>query len=62
MSYATTVHEEAQDLGEVVSNGLRYRIFFDSMRHRTVCVLVAGQRQVARPTVPIDYQSDAAGT
>jgi hypothetical protein len=38
-------YEQAQDLGEVVSNGLRYRIFFDSRRQRTVCFLVAGQER-----------------
>ena len=47
-------YEEDQDLGEVVSNGLRYRVFFDSKRHRTVCVLVAGQEAVARSIMPSD--------
>lgn len=51
---ATTFYEEAQDLGEVVSNGFRYRIFFDSKRHRTVCVLVAGQERVVRSTLPVE--------
>jgi hypothetical protein len=49
-----TFYEEAQDLGEVVSNGLRYRIFFDSRRHRTVCVLVAGQDRPAGSTIAMD--------
>ena len=56
---AATFHQEAQDLGEIVSNGIRYRIFFDSIRHRTVCVLVAGQGQVVGCTAPIDNQVDA---
>ena len=59
MSDAATSYQEAQDLGEIVSNGIRYRIFFDSMRHRTVCVLVAGQGHVVGCTVPIDNQCDA---
>jgi hypothetical protein len=54
-----TFYEEAQDLGEIVSNGLRYRIFFDSMRHRTVCILVAGQGRIVGCTAPIENRSDA---
>jgi len=49
-----TFYETTQDLGEVVSNGLRYRVFFDSKRHRTVCVLVAGQDRVVGVTIAID--------
>ena len=59
MSNVPTFYEEAQDLGEIVSNGIRYRIFFDSIRHRTVCVLVAGQGQVVGCTAPVDNQIDA---
>jgi hypothetical protein len=59
MKDAAMFYEEAQDLGEVVSNGIRYRIFFDSIRHRTVCVLVAGQGKVVGCTAPIDNQIDA---
>ena len=54
MSDGPTFYEEAQDLGEVVSNGLRYRVFFDSKRHRTVCVLVAGQDGVVGNAIPMD--------
>ncbi|HVO25275.1 MAG TPA: hypothetical protein VMW56_16770 [Candidatus Margulisiibacteriota bacterium] len=54
MSDSGMFYEENQDLGEVVSNGLRYRVFFDSKRHRTVCVLVAGQQGVARSIMPTD--------
>jgi hypothetical protein len=54
MSNGVMFYEAAQDLGEVVSNGLRYRVFFDSKRHRTVCVLVAGQEAVARSILPAD--------
>jgi hypothetical protein len=49
-----TFYEETTDLGEVVSNGLRYRVFFDSKRHRTVCVLVAGQERAVGSTLPVD--------
>ena len=59
MTDDATFYEEAQDLGEVVSNGLRYRIFFDSMRHRTVCVLVAGQDQVVGSNIPMDNHGHA---
>ena len=59
MSDGPTFYEEAQDLGEVVSNGLRYRIFFDSMRHRTVCVLVAGQDQIVGGTIAVDTRRGA---
>ncbi len=54
-----TFYEGAQDLGEVVSNGLRYRIFFDSKRHRTVCVLVAGQDGVVGTTLAKDAYDHA---
>jgi hypothetical protein len=54
MNDGVMFYEEDQDLGEVVSNGLRYRVFFDSKRHRTVCVLVAGQEAVARSIMPAD--------
>ncbi len=54
MNDSVMFYEEDQDLGEVVSNGLRYRVFFDSKRHRTVCVLVAGQEAVARSIMPVD--------
>jgi len=59
MTDAATLYQEAQDLGEIVSNGIRYRIFFDSMRHRTVCVRVAGRGQGVGSTVAIDNRSDA---
>ncbi len=36
-------YEEARDLGEVVSNGLRYRVFYDAERQRTISVLIPGQ-------------------
>ena len=54
MNDGAMFYEENQDLGEVVSNGLRYRVFFDSKRHRTVCVLIAGQESVARSIMPVD--------
>ena len=54
MDESVMFYEEDQDLGEVVSNGLRYRVFFDSKRHRTVCVLVAGQEAVVRSIMPVD--------
>jgi len=54
MGNSAMFYEETQDLGEVVSNGLRYRVYFDSKRHRTVCVLVAGQGAVARSIMPVD--------
>ncbi len=54
MNDSVMFYEEDQDLGEVVSNGLRYRVFFDSKRHRTVCVLVAGQEAVARSIMSVD--------
>jgi hypothetical protein len=54
MMDAATFYEETLDLGEVVSNGLRYRVFFDSKRHRTVCVLVAGQEQAVGSSMPTD--------
>jgi hypothetical protein len=59
MSDGVMFYEEDQDLGEVVSNGLRYRIFFDANRHRTVCVLVAGQEQVALSIMPSDNRGHA---
>ena len=46
MANGATLREEARDLGEVVSNGVRYRVFFDSKRHCTVCVPVAGQEHL----------------
>jgi hypothetical protein len=36
-------YEEDHDLGEVVSNGMRYRVFYDPNRHQTISVLVPGQ-------------------
>lgn len=54
MNDGVTFYEETEDLGEVVSNGRRYRIFFDSMRHRTVCVLVAGQDRIVASTLPVE--------
>ena len=54
MGNSAMFYEDNQDLGEVVSNGLRYRVFFDSKRHRTVCVLIAGQAAVARSIMPAD--------
>ncbi len=59
MNDGVMFYEEDQDLGEVVSNGLRYRIFFDPKRHRTVSVLVAGQEQVARSIMPADSRGHA---
>ena len=52
-------YDEARDLGEVVSNGLRYRVFYDSKRHRTICVLVAGQDRLVSSTMPLDNQPHA---
>jgi hypothetical protein len=47
-------YEEAHDLGEVVSNGLRYRVFYDPKRQRTVCMPVPTQEHAVDPRVAID--------
>jgi hypothetical protein len=51
---AAAFYEEARDLGEVVTNGVRYRVFYDPKRQRTVCVLVAGQ-DLSIVTAPSDH-------
>ena len=53
MTDAKTSYEEAEDLGEVVSNGVRYRVFYDSKRGCTISVLLPGQNLVGT-TIPLD--------
>jgi hypothetical protein len=51
MDHSAAFYEEARDLGEVVTNGVRYRVLYDPKRHCTVCVLVPGQELAI---VPLD--------
>jgi hypothetical protein len=55
MTHTEASYEEARDLGEVVSNGLRYHVFYDPKRQRTVCVLVPGQSQIVGSSMPTDH-------
>ena len=47
-------YEEGRDLGEVVSNGVRYRVFYDGKRQRTICVLIAGQDGIIGPATVLE--------
>lgn len=54
MADGATFYEEARDLGEVVSNGMRYRVFYDPKRQCTICVLIPGQNLVDGFSRPIE--------
>jgi len=56
MDRDAAVYEEQRDLGEVVSNGVRYRIVYDFKRRYTVCVPVAGQELSFRSTASVDQR------
>lgn len=57
MTEGQTFYEAAQDLGEVVSNGLRYRVFYDAERHCTIRALIPGQDQLIGSTIPADERN-----
>jgi len=43
METETAFYERARELGEVVTRGLRYRMYFDTEHRAVIFVLVPGQ-------------------
>jgi hypothetical protein len=44
MNNNAAFYEQLHELGEVTQGGLRYRLYYDPERGRTICVLVPGQQ------------------